>query len=107
MNFSAEQPIFTPLLETEFPELGMQNVPCYTEMNDGSLPATPMYPNMMGAIQEQGTYAPNSLANTQFDWDTNESITSSKHSPNQSRSRLIQFTQNMTPQDLQRKDREN
>ncbi|OTB19697.1 hypothetical protein K445DRAFT_148660 [Daldinia sp. EC12] len=96
MNFSADQPIFTPF-ETEFPDLNMQNVPCYAELNDG-LPTTPMYSNMMGSVQEQNTYAQHATGNTQFDWDANESV-NSKPSPNQSRSRLIQFTQNMTPQD--------
>ncbi|KAF3067175.1 hypothetical protein GL218_08777 [Daldinia childiae] len=96
MNFPSDQPIFTPF-ETEFPDLNIQNVPCYAELSDG-LPATPMYPNMMGSIQEQNAYAQHAAGNTQFDWDANESV-NSKASPNQSRSRLIQFTQNMTPQD--------
>ncbi|KAI1470951.1 uncharacterized protein F4812DRAFT_283856 [Daldinia caldariorum] len=96
MNYPADQPIFTPF-ETEFPDLSMQNVPCYAELHDG-LPTTPLYQNMMGSIQEQNTYAQHATGNTQFDWDSNESV-NSKPSPNQSRSRLIQFTQNMTPQD--------
>ncbi|KAI5859625.1 hypothetical protein GGS23DRAFT_315970 [Durotheca rogersii] len=36
-----------------------------------------------------------SIANTQFDSDANESVSSSKSSPNQPRPKQIQFTQNM------------
>ncbi|KAI8963338.1 hypothetical protein F5Y11DRAFT_346679 [Daldinia sp. FL1419] len=96
VNFPTDQPVFTPF-ETEFPDLNMQNVPCYTELSDG-LPTTPLYPNMMGSMHEQSTYAQHAAGNTQFDWDANESV-NLKASPNQARSRLIQFTQNMTPQD--------
>lgn len=103
-DFHAEQPVWTPF-QTEFPGFGMQHVPSYNEANDGSLPTTPLYPNTTGSAFVRAGMMPNMMGtmmmggNTQFDWDANESVNSSKSSPNQSRSKQIQFTQNMTPQD--------
>ncbi|KAI2617642.1 hypothetical protein GGS26DRAFT_403470 [Hypomontagnella submonticulosa] len=98
-DFHADQPLLTPFFQTDFPDLNnISHVSSYTELNDGSLPTTPLYPNMMGSIQEQNTYGHNT-GNTQFDWESNESVNSSKSSPHQPRSKQIQFTQNMTPQD--------
>ncbi|KAI1334792.1 hypothetical protein F5Y15DRAFT_280878 [Xylariaceae sp. FL0016] len=101
VDFTSDQPLLTPFFQTEFPDLSMRNVPSYLDMNDNSIPSTPMYPGMVGAVQEQGTFAGNMMgnANTQYDWGMNESVVSSKSSPDQSRSQQIQFTQNMTPQD--------
>ncbi|KAK6078160.1 homeobox domain-containing protein [Seiridium cupressi] len=99
LDFTADQPLLTPYFQTEFPDLAHRPVPGYVEMSDSSLPSTPLYPNMMGSTAQD----PNSLmaaqGNTQYDWDTNESITSTKSSPGQPRSRQIQFTPNITPQD--------
>ncbi|KAI1774934.1 hypothetical protein F4818DRAFT_417217 [Hypoxylon cercidicola] len=97
-----DQPVWTPF-QTEFPGFGMHPVSSYTEANDGSLPTTPLYPNSTFVRQDMmpnmmGTLMGN-MGNTQFDWDANESVNSSKSSPNQPRSKQIQFTQNMTPQD--------
>ncbi|KAI5920675.1 hypothetical protein F4810DRAFT_409473 [Camillea tinctor] len=97
VDFSADQPIFTPYY-TEFPDLSLRNVPSYVELSDGSVPATPMYPSMVGSIHEHGSFG-NTMGNTQYDWDANESVISPKSSPGQPRSKQIQFTQNMTPQD--------
>ncbi|OTA57717.1 hypothetical protein K449DRAFT_398337 [Hypoxylon sp. EC38] len=99
VEFHADQPLLTPFFQTEFPDLSMRNVPSYAELTDGSLPTTPLYPTMMGSIQDQSSFGHNTMGNTQFDWDANESVNSSKSSPNQPRSKQIQFTQNMTPQD--------
>ncbi|KAI1105182.1 hypothetical protein F4804DRAFT_149267 [Jackrogersella minutella] len=82
----------TPYYQTEFSNMNIPNVPSYAEINDdGSMPTTPLYPNMMGPVQEQ-------RACSQFDWTANESV-NPKYSPSQSRSQQIQFTQNITPQD--------
>ncbi|KAI5865103.1 hypothetical protein GGS23DRAFT_409217 [Durotheca rogersii] len=99
VEFHTDQPLLTPYFQPEFTDLSVRNVPSYAELNDGSLPTTPLYPTMIGSLQEHVTYGHNSIANTQFDWDANESVSSSKSSPNQPRSKQIQFTQNMTPQD--------
>ncbi|KAI0599431.1 hypothetical protein F4775DRAFT_600217 [Biscogniauxia sp. FL1348] len=97
VDFSADQPIFTPFYN-EFPDLSLRNVPSYAELSDGSMPATPMYPNMVSSIHEHSSFG-NTMGNTQYDWDANESVISPKSSPGQPRSKQIQFTQNMTPQD--------
>lgn len=99
VDYPTDQPIMTPFFQSEFNDFSIRGLPVYTEANDGSLPSTPLYPNMFGAMQDQSLYAHGSTGNTQFDWDANESVNSSKSSPNQPRSKQIQFTQNMTPQD--------
>ncbi|KAK7951996.1 homeobox transcription [Apiospora aurea] len=100
LDFSADQPLLTPHFQTEFPDLSMHhNVPSYVELNDNSLPSTPLYPNMAGCTPDALGYAGVGQGNQQFDWETNESISSSRSSPGQSRSKQIHFTQNMTPQD--------
>ncbi|KAL7628059.1 hypothetical protein AAE478_002255 [Parahypoxylon ruwenzoriense] len=99
VDFHADQPLLTPFFQSELPDLTMRNMPSYVELNDGSVPTTPLYPNMMGSMQEHNSFSINSTGNTQFDWDANESVNSSKSSPSQPRSKQIQFTQNMTPQD--------
>ncbi|KAK7924753.1 homeobox transcription [Apiospora marii] len=99
LDFSTDQPLLTPHFQTEFPDLSMHNIPSYVELNDNSLPSTPLYPNMAGCGQDSLAYVGGGQANQQqFDWETNESI-SSRSSPGQSRSKQIHFTQNMTPQD--------
>ncbi|XXG98121.1 hypothetical protein Hte_004441 [Hypoxylon texense] len=103
-DFHTEQPVWTPF-QAEFPGFNMHHMSSYTEANDGSLPTTPLYPNVTGSAFARAGMMPNMMGtmmmggNTQFDWDANESVNSSKSSPNQSRSKQIQFTQNMTPQD--------
>ncbi|KAI2466150.1 hypothetical protein F4781DRAFT_366728 [Annulohypoxylon bovei var. microspora] len=97
LDFQPDQPVLTPFFSTEFPDMSLHTVPSYADMSDGSLPTTPLYP--MGSIQEQNAFGHNTMGNTQFDWDANEAVSSSRSSPNQSRSKQIQFTQNMTPQD--------
>ncbi|KAI1410858.1 hypothetical protein F5Y13DRAFT_69912 [Hypoxylon sp. FL1857] len=99
VEFHADQPLMTPFFQTEFPDLSMRNVPSYAELTDGSLPTTPLYPSIMGSMQDQNSFGHSTMGNTQFDWDANESVNSTKSSPNQPRSKQIQFTQNMTPQD--------
>ncbi|KAI1446359.1 hypothetical protein F5Y02DRAFT_71797 [Annulohypoxylon stygium] len=97
VDFQPDQPILTPFFNTEFTDMPMHSIPSYADLSDGSLPTTPLYP--MGSIPEQNTFGQSTMANTQFDWDTNEAVSSSRSSPNQPRSKQIQFTQNMTPQD--------
>ncbi|KAI1214143.1 uncharacterized protein F4807DRAFT_115742 [Annulohypoxylon truncatum] len=97
VDFQPDQPILTPFFNTEFTDMSMHTIPSYADLSDGSLPTTPLYP--MGSIPEQNTFGQSTMANTQFDWDTNEAVSSSRSSPNQTRSKQIQFTQNMTPQD--------
>ncbi|KAK8049005.1 Homeobox protein ceh-14 [Apiospora phragmitis] len=100
LDFSADQPLLTPHFQTEFPDLSMHhNIPSYVELNDNSLPSTPLYPNMAGCGADSLGYVGAGPGNQQFDWETNESISSSRSSPGQSRSKQIHFTQNMTPQD--------
>ncbi|KAI0882799.1 uncharacterized protein GGS22DRAFT_41049 [Annulohypoxylon maeteangense] len=97
VDFQPDQPIMTPFFTTEFTDMPLHSVPSYADMSDGSLPTTPLYP--MNSIPEQNTFGQSTMANTQFDWDTNEAVSSSRSSPNQQKSKQIQFTQNMTPQD--------
>lgn len=100
MEFTADQPLLTPYFQTEFQDLSLRHVPSYVEMSDSSLPSTPLYPNMMNHVLPDTTnLAGAAPGNAQYDWDANESITSTKSSPGQPRSQHIQFTQNMTPQD--------
>ncbi|KAI1376926.1 hypothetical protein F4677DRAFT_454121 [Hypoxylon crocopeplum] len=100
VDFHADQPLLTPYFQNEFVDFRIHTIPpSYAEMDNGSLPTTPLYPGMMGSIQDQNAFGHNTMGNTQFDWDANESVNSSKSSPNQPRSKQIQFTQNMTPQD--------
>ncbi|TGJ80490.1 hypothetical protein E0Z10_g8276 [Xylaria hypoxylon] len=97
-NITNDQPILTPYFHSEFPDLSLQNVPSYVETSDCG-PSTPVYPNMMGTSLEHPSFAGNVMANTQYDWDANESVVSSRSSPGYPRSKQIQFTPNMTPQD--------
>ncbi|KAI0125500.1 homeobox domain-containing protein [Xylariales sp. AK1849] len=100
IDFGADQALLTPYFQTEFPELSLRHVPGYVDLSDNSLPSTPLYPNMMSSAAHDLNAFPGSVAgNTQYDWDANESITSSRSSPEQPRSRQIQFTPNITPQD--------
>jgi hypothetical protein len=95
-----DQPLLTPYFQSEFPDLRMRHVPSYVEMGDNSVPSTPLYPNMMNsAAPDSCMFAGSMPGNTQYDWDANESITSAKSSPEQPRTRQIQFTQNITPDD--------
>ncbi|KAI1330825.1 hypothetical protein F5Y16DRAFT_361303 [Xylariaceae sp. FL0255] len=94
-NLPVDQPLLTPFFHSEFPDLSLQSVPSYVDRSDG-LPSTPVY---AGMGLEQGSFTGSGLHNTQYDWDANESVVSSKSSPGQPRSKLIQFTQNTTPRD--------
>lgn len=99
-DFGGDRPLLTPYFQTEFPDLSQSHVPSYVDLSDNSLPSTPLYPNMMNSAQDATAFTGPALGNTrEYDWDANESVTSSKSSPGQPRSRQIQFTQNMTPQD--------
>ncbi|KAI0478236.1 hypothetical protein F4859DRAFT_50655 [Xylaria cf. heliscus] len=97
-NITTDQPLLTPYFHSEFPDLSIQPVPSYVETSDGG-PPTPVYPTMMNSNLEQPTYTRNVIANTQYDWDANESVVSSRSSPGYPRSKQIQFTPNITPQD--------
>ncbi|KAI0906104.1 hypothetical protein F4823DRAFT_631813 [Ustulina deusta] len=97
-NITTDQPLLTPYFHSEFPDLSLQNVPSYVETSDGG-PSTPVYANMMGTGLEHHSFTGNAMANTQYDWDANESVVSSRSSPGYPRSKQIQFTPNMTPQD--------
>ncbi|KAI1425468.1 hypothetical protein F5Y12DRAFT_365866 [Xylaria sp. FL1777] len=97
-NITTDQPLLTPFFHSEFPDLSIQNVPGYVETSDGGS-STPVYANMMGSGLEHHSFTGNAMANTQYDWDANESVVSSRSSPGYPRSKQIQFTQNMTPQD--------
>ncbi|RYP72079.1 hypothetical protein DL771_004410 [Monosporascus sp. 5C6A] len=85
------QQTFMPFYPTELP---MRE---YHDQSDGSLPTTPLYPPMVSGMHQHSRVANHGLANTEFDWETNESVMSSRSSPGHSRSKHIQFTQNMTP----------
>lgn len=93
-----DQPLLTPYFQTEFTDLSIRHVPSYVDLSDASLPSTPLYPNMLGSGQEPGPFA-SMGGNAQYDWDANEPTTSCKSSPGQPKSRQIQFTPNITPQD--------
>ncbi|KAI0427735.1 hypothetical protein F5Y09DRAFT_23195 [Xylaria sp. FL1042] len=98
-NITTDQPLLTPYFQSEFPDLSLQNVPNYVETSDGG-PSTPVYANIMGSSGlEHHPFTGNAMANTQYDWDANESVVSSRSSPGYPRSKQIQFTPNMTPQD--------
>lgn len=101
MDFSAEQPLLTPGIPSEMPDLSMRHIPTYLDMSDASLPSTPAFPpNMMSSMaQDPNALVAAASGSAQFDWDANESVNSSRSSPGQPRSRQIQFTPNMTPQD--------
>ncbi|OTB05508.1 hypothetical protein M426DRAFT_21823 [Hypoxylon sp. CI-4A] len=98
IDYDVDSAMSAPFFQTEFNNFGMSNLSGYSELNDGSHPTTPLYPNMMNLMQEQNTFGHGASGNTQYDWDANEAV-NSKSSPNLSRSKQIQFTQNMTPQD--------
>ncbi|RYO79905.1 hypothetical protein DL766_003832 [Monosporascus sp. MC13-8B] len=85
------QQTFVPFYPTELP---MRE---YLDQSDGSLPTTPLYPPMMSGIHRHRRLANHGPANTEFDWETNESVMSSSSSPGHPRSKQIQFTQNITP----------
>ncbi|KAI1431118.1 hypothetical protein GGR50DRAFT_109392 [Xylaria sp. CBS 124048] len=115
-----QQSIMTPYFNSEFHGLSIHHhhVPTYVETNEGD-PITPVYGNMMGSSstmeqshqpqpqhhhhhhqQQQPYNSGNVMANTQYDWDANESVVSSRSSPGYpNKSKQIQFTPNMTPQD--------
>ncbi|KAI0442978.1 hypothetical protein F4803DRAFT_338984 [Xylaria telfairii] len=97
-NITTDQPLLTPYFHSEFPDLSIQNVPSYVETSDGG-PPTPVYPTMMNSNLEHPTFTRNVIPNTQYDWDANESVVSSRSSPGYPRSKQIQFTPNITPQD--------
>ncbi|RYP80110.1 hypothetical protein DL769_002596 [Monosporascus sp. CRB-8-3] len=85
------QQTFMPFYPTELP---MRE---YLDQSDGSLPTTPLYPPMMSGMHQRRRAANHGPANIEFDWETNESVMSSRSSPGHSRSKQIQFTQNITP----------
>lgn len=98
-NITTDQPLLTPYFHSEFPELSVQTVPSYVETGEVS-PSTPVYPSMMSSnLDHPSSFTGNPMANTQYDWDANESVVSSRSSPGYPRSKQIQFTPNITPQD--------
>ncbi|KAI1112823.1 hypothetical protein F5Y14DRAFT_243738 [Nemania sp. NC0429] len=99
-NITTDQPLLTPYFHSEFPELTIQTaVPNYVETGEVS-PSTPVYSSMMGSnLDHSSSFTGNPMANTQYDWDANESVVSSRSSPGYPRSKQIQFTPNITPQD--------
>ncbi|KAI1265758.1 hypothetical protein F5Y18DRAFT_46193 [Xylariaceae sp. FL1019] len=90
-NVHADQPLLTPFFQSEFPDLTIQNIPSYVSASDG-LPSTPIYAGI-GQTVDHVPFA----SNTQYDWDANESVDSSRSSPGHSMPKQIQFT-NITPQ---------
>ncbi|KAH7026568.1 uncharacterized protein B0I36DRAFT_160100 [Microdochium trichocladiopsis] len=97
-----DQPLLTPFFQSGFPDLHTREMPSYVDLSGSSLPATPLYPNM--SMVGQTSLAAQTHGATQFDWDANESVTSSRSSPDLSRSH-IHFIQNMTPNDYSIHDR--
>jgi hypothetical protein len=97
-NITNDQPLLTPYLYPACPDLSMQHIPSYVQASDG-LPSTPVYGTMMGSNLEHMSLTGNGTSNTQYDWDANESVVSSRSSPGHPRSKQIQFTPNITPQD--------
>lgn len=98
-NITNDQPLLTPYFHSEFPGLSVQPVPGYVETGEAS-PSTPVYSNMMSSnLDHPSSFTGNPMANTQYDWDANESVVSSRSSPAYPRSKQIQFTPNITPQD--------
>lgn len=98
-NITTDQPLLTPYFHSEFPGLSIQTVPSYVENGEVS-PSTPVYSNMMSSnLDHPSAYNGHPMANTQYDWDANESVVSSRSSPGYPRSKQIQFTPNITPQD--------
>ncbi|GAP83003.1 putative homeobox protein [Rosellinia necatrix] len=97
-NITTDQPLLTPYFHSEFPDLSVQNVPGYVESSDDG-PSTPVFAGVINSGLEHTQFNGNIMANTQYDWDANESVVSSRSSPGYSRSKHIQFTPNMTPQD--------
>jgi hypothetical protein len=94
-----DQPLLTPYFHSEFPDLSVpQNAPGYVEASDDG-PTTPVCANMIGSGMEHASFTGNVMANTQYDWDANESVMSSRSSPSYPRAKQIQFTPNMTPRD--------
>ncbi|KAI0165655.1 hypothetical protein GGR57DRAFT_130537 [Xylariaceae sp. FL1272] len=88
-NLPVDQPLLTPFFQSEFPDLRIQrNIPTYVA-SDG-LPSTPVY---IGQTLDHTPFA----SNTQYDWDANEAVDSSKSSPGHPMPKQIQFT-NITPQ---------
>jgi hypothetical protein len=97
-NITNDQPLLTPYLYPACPDLSMQHIPSYVQASDG-LPSTPVYGTMVGSNLEHMSLTGNGMSNTQYDWDANESVVSSRSSPGHPRSKQIQFTPNITPQD--------
>ncbi|KAI0406792.1 hypothetical protein F4802DRAFT_612944 [Xylaria palmicola] len=97
-NITTDQPLLTPYFHSEFPDLSIQPVPSYVEKGDGGS-VTPIYASLMGSGLEHPSFTRNVVANTQYDWDANESVVSSRSSPGYPRPKQIQFTPNITPQD--------
>ncbi|KAI1825502.1 hypothetical protein F4861DRAFT_537964 [Xylaria intraflava] len=93
----ADQPLLTPYFNSEFPDLSIHHVPGYVETSEGD-PATPVYTTMMDSHPHH-PYGGSVMPGTQYDWDANESVVSSRSSPGYPKSKQIHFTQNMTPQD--------
>ena len=92
-----DQPVMTPFGQ-EFP--GLQGIPDYVNGSDGSSPSTPQYAHgSSGPLNTQGAFLANAPVKTEFDWDTNESVVSSRSSPGQFRSKQVQFAKNVTPND--------
>ncbi|KAI1815481.1 hypothetical protein GGS20DRAFT_576144 [Poronia punctata] len=98
-HINTDQPLMTPYFHSEFPDMSVQNVPNYIDSNEGVTP-TPVYGGMMSSGMEHSPVTGNVMGNnTQYDWDANEAVVSSRSSPSNSKSRQIQFTPNITPQD--------
>jgi len=97
-HINTDQPLMTPYFHSEFPDLSMQNVPNYVDSSD-AVPPTPVYGGVMGSSFEHAPVTGNVMGNTQYDWDANESVISSRSSPSHPKSKQIQFTPNITPQD--------
>lgn len=99
-DLTPDQPLLTPVFQTEFPDLSQHRVPGYLEAGDTSMPSTPLFAEMMNMTRDTLPMLGGGSGNPpQYDWDANESINASTASPSQARSKQVLFTQNRTPQD--------
>lgn len=91
-----DQPVMTPFGQ-EFPTL--HGLPDYVNGSDGSSPSTPQYAHSAGTAHSQNAFLAQASVRTEFDWDTNEAVMSSRSSPGHFRSKQVQFAKNVTPND--------
>lgn len=91
----SDRPLLTPYFQSTFPEFQTRIIPSYVDGTGSSVPTTPLYPTIPTGEQRLAVQA---IGATHYDWDANESVTSSSQSSPDVSQANVHFISNMAQQ---------